>query len=338
MGRRDMSSTLRFSCSAAVAGALALSVFFSATVAAAAEAAYPERPVHIVVPWPAGGPNDAIARILSRSLGTALKQSVVVDNRPGGNGLVGAEAVTRATPDGYTILLVNSTPIAINVTPADPNGMVDTARLAPITLVGDIDFVFVTRPHLPVDSLKDYVTYARANPGKLKAGLPGVGSVPHFLTAQLIADEKLNVKIIPYQGTAATIKDLLGGHIDGHFETLGNVVPYLKDGSLKALAVANAKRSALTPDVPTTAEQGYAHLAASAWFALLAPAGTPPAVLQRLNDETVRILKSNDYREALFKIGASPRWSQLDETAAFIGTERVRWAAAVRKLDLQPKP
>ncbi|UZG42680.1 Bug family tripartite tricarboxylate transporter substrate binding protein [Caldimonas thermodepolymerans] len=249
-----------------IASALAALALGSTGLARAADpvADYPSRSIKVVVPSPAGGPNDAIARILAQRLEKVLGQTIVVEPRPGGAGLVGADAVARAKPDGYTLLLTYPAPVAVNVTPQDPRGMVDLTRIEPIALVAELEAVFVVHPKVPATDLKSFIAYTESQNGNARVAISAPGNFPALASEKFFLEQKIKARRVNYLGTAPAVKDLLGGHFDGHVEILTGVAPHIRAGKLRAIAVTSKARSPFLPDVPTALEQGYPTLLASA--------------------------------------------------------------------------
>lgn len=295
---------------------------------------YPDRPIRIVVPSPAGGPNDAVTRILATRLEKIFNQAILVDARPGGAGLLGADLVARAKPDGYTLLLTYPAPIAVNLTPADPKGMVDLSRIEPISIVAELEAVLVVNNEVPADSVTSFVDYIREQDGNAKIAISAKGNFPQLATEQWLQSEGLSVKRVNYLGTAPAVKDLLGAHYDGVVEILPGVAPLVKSGRLKALAVTSNERSPFLPDVPSAREAGYPQLIASAWFTLAAPKGTPPEIIDRLATEVTRITASEEYREALHTLGGVPKVTSPAQSREFILSEQARARTLIEKLGL----
>lgn len=295
-------------------------------------AQYPTRTVKIVVPSPAGGPNDAITRILSQRLEKVLGQAIVVEPRPGGAGLVGADAVARSKPDGYTLLLSYPAPVAVNVNPQDPRGMVDLTRIEPIALVAELEAVFVVNPKVPATDLKSFIAYTESQKGNAKVAISAPGNFPALASEKFFQEQKIQARRINYLGTAPAVKDLLGGHFDGHVEILTGVAPHIRAGNLKAIAVTSKTRSPFLPNVPTALEQGFPTLIASAWFVVAAPAGTPKPIIDKLSDAIGGITQSEDYKAAITALGGVARTSTAQEAREFIAAEQKRAAKIVAEL------
>jgi tripartite-type tricarboxylate transporter receptor subunit TctC len=272
---------------------------------------YPSRPIHLIVPFSAGGSADSTARVLATRIGSALGQSVVVENRTGGGAIIGAEFVKKAVPDGYTLLLGQSGPLSINPAvyknlPYDP-----VKDFAPVCLTTTYPYVMVVNASLGVKTLKEFVALAKSKPGGLNYGTTGVGSSNHLVTELFAGKAGIKMTHIPYRGTALAVTDLLAGQVQMVFSDPISALQYVKSGALVALAVTSKDRSPVAPDVPTIAESGYPGFDAIAWHGILAPAKTPPAIVARLNAEAVKALNDPDTRALLEKqaiqiVGSSP--------------------------------
>jgi tripartite-type tricarboxylate transporter receptor subunit TctC len=272
---------------------------------------YPSRPIHLIVPFAAGGSADSTARVLAARVGKTIGQSIVVENRTGGGAIIGAEFVNKAEPDGYTLLLGQSGPISINPAvyrnlPYDP-----IKDFAPVSLTTTYPYVMVVNPALGVKTLKEFVALARSRPGGLNYGTTGVGSSNHLVTELFAIRTGIKMTHIPYRGTALAVTDLLAGQVQMVFSDPISALQYVKSGALIALAVTSKDRSPVAPDVPTISESGYPGFDAIAWHGILAPAHTPPAIVARLNAEIVKALNDPDTRtlletQAIQIVGTSP--------------------------------
>jgi tripartite-type tricarboxylate transporter receptor subunit TctC len=310
---------------------LAVAVALSATPAFAQSAAsFPAKPVRIVVPFPPGGPLDATGRAIAQKLSEAWGQSVVVDNRPGAGGNIGADLVAKSPPDGYTVVMGALSTHAVNPS-LYPSMPYDAVRdFAPITLVAVTPNVLVVNPALPVHSLAELIAYAKANPNKLSFGSGSNGSAGHLAGELFKVDTGTDVVHVPYKGAAPAMQALLAGDTQFMFDNLASSMPQVKAGKLRALAVTTAKRSSLVPELPTMAEAGLTGFDISTWFGLLAPAGTPPDVIAKWNADVVKILKSPDMRERLMAQGAEPAPTTSAEFAVFIAAEVPKYAKIVK--------
>jgi len=298
--------------------------------ATAQSPAYPSRPIRFIVPLPAGGGADIVARIISERLTKSLGQQVLVDNRPGGGTVIGADLAAKAPPDGYTLLLGTATTHAINASlvrklPYDP-----IKDFSPITLVAVLPQIIVSHPSLPVASLKEFIALARKRPGEIFFASTGNGSANHLGGEMLNAVAGLKNVHVPYKGAAPALTDLLAGQVQFMFTTIPPALPHVKSGKLRALAVANAKRSSLLPDLPTTAENGAPGVEASSWNGVLAPAGTPRDIIARLHAEIGAVMKLPGVSDRLASAGVEPMLTTPEEFAAYIESETARYAKVVR--------
>jgi tripartite-type tricarboxylate transporter receptor subunit TctC len=301
-----------------------------ASAGAQAQAAWPSQPITLVVPFPPGGPTDLVARVLAQQLGSQLGQPVNVDNRPGANGNLGGGLVAKAAPDGYTVLYNTS---SITLSPALYKSLsYDVLRdLAPVTTTAVVPLALVVHPGLPVNSLKEFVAYAKANPGKLSYGSAGNGNVTHLGAFQLAQAQGIEAVHIPYKGSAPADVDLVAGQIQFMTETINSIAPFVRDKRLKLLAVTTAKRISLFPDVPTLAEQGMPGFEVGAWQGVMVPARTPRAVIDRLAVEINKALQSPEVKGKLAQQGAEPLGSTPDDYAAYLRSELARWARVVKQ-------
>ncbi|OZI34816.1 hypothetical protein CAL29_15225 [Bordetella genomosp. 10] len=302
----------------------------SSVAAAPAAADYPNNPIRIVVPFAAGGTSDLVTRILAQAMGAELRVPVIVDNRPGAGGNIGSELVARSAPDGYTLLMGTVATHGINVSlyksmPFDP-----VKDFAPISLVASTPSVLEVNPSLPVKSVADLIAYAKAHPGKLYFGSAGNGS-SHHLAGELF-DSMAGVKMthVPYRGTAAAVTDTMGGQVQVIFDTLPSAMPFVKSGQLRALAVTSAKRDPALPDLPTLAEAGLPGYEVGSWYGLLAPAGTPPAIVDKIGKVVAGIVHRPDIQQKLQAQGATAVGGTPAEFAAHIASEIRKWRPVVQ--------
>ena len=291
---------------------------------------YPAKPIRLVVPFPPGGPLDVVARSVGQKLSEAWGQPVVIDNRPGAGGNIGADLVAKSAPDGYTILEGALSTHAVNVTlygklPYDP-----IKDFAPITLVAVTPNVLVVNPSLPVSSVAALVAYAKANPGKLSFGSGSNGSAGHLAGELFKREAGIDMVHIPYKGGAPALQALLAGDTQLMFDNLANSTPQLKAGKLKALAVTTAKRSALAPELPTLAESGFTGFDIYTWWGFLAPAGTPKEIIDQWNAELTRILNAPEMRALFAQQGAEPSPTTPEQFAALIRSEIPKYARIVK--------
>ena len=315
----------------ALVGALCALGVTVATPAAAQT--YPTRPVNLVVPFPAGGTTDALARALGQELAKSLGQPVVVENKPGAGATLGADYVAKATPDGYTLLMgaVHHT-IATSVY---RNLQYDFQKdFAPVTTVALVPNILVVNPKVPAQNVEELLVLARKTPGKMTFGSNGVGTGQHLIGAQFQEAGDVILLHVPYKGSGPLTTDLLGGQIDMSFDTITPVLPHVKSGKLRALAVTTDQRSAALPDVPTLAEAGLKGFNMGTWFGVLAPAGTPPDVVARLNTEMVKVIKSPEFGKRMAEIGAVPIGNSSAEMARQIKEDTDNYAKLVKEANV----
>ena len=280
--------------------------------------------------FPPGQATDLVARLLAEKLSPALGQQVIVDNRPGQAGSIGAAAVAKAAPDGYTLLLSATAPLATN-----PNLYKDLPYqplrdLAPITRIGDLPFVLVARPTLGVSTVRELVTMAKAKPAQLTFASSGNGSTSHLSMEMFKTATGTDFRHVPYKGSPQAFTDVMGGAVDVVFDTAVYALPHVKAGRVKLLGVASARRSILMPEVATIAEQGVPGYDSGAWLAMLFPAGTPAPIIARMNSELHRIVRSAEVNERMLAMGAEPLLSTPEELAAHMKNELAKWGKAVR--------
>ena len=297
--------------------------------------AYPSRPIRIVVPYPPGGTSDILARSIGDKLTAALGQPIVVDNKPGANGNVGAEFVAKAAPDGYTVLLADIGALAISpsVYPALP---FDPARdFAPVSLVAYSPHILVVHPSVPATSVQELVALAKSKPGKLNFAISGVGGAPHLAGVEFAVRTGVKWEYIPYKGGSQAIADVAGGQADVTLNGMLATYPLVKGGKLRLLGVSSAQRMSAIPDVPTIAESGLPGFETGSWQGVVAPAGIPREVVSRLNAEIGRILGAPEMREKLAQQGAEVRTDTPEEFVAFIRAEMARWAKVVKDANVK---
>lgn len=296
---------------------------------------YPRRPIRLIVPYPPGGPTDVVARILASSLAAALKQSVVVDNRPGGAaGTVGAHVVASAEPNGYTLLLSQAGSLTIAPTlyrlDYDP-----LKAFAPIGIVAESPEILTVNPTLPAGSLVEFLAYAKNNPGKLNFGTPGTGTLPHLLGAQLQLAANIKLTDVPYRGAGPAVVDLLAGRMQMMIDSSSVLLVHIQSGKLRPLAVTSDRRLAQLPNVPTFAEAGYPQLTASLWTGLLAPAGTPAQIIKNLSDALTESLKTPAVSQAYQKLDVETKIVEPDELASFMAAETHKWADIIARAGIK---
>jgi tripartite-type tricarboxylate transporter receptor subunit TctC len=302
----------------------------------AAAQTYPNRPVRIVAPFPAGGGLDLVSRALGQRLSTALGQSIIIDNRSGADGMIGTEQVAKAAPDGYTLLISSTGPMVIN--PALNIKMpYDTLRnFAPITLVVVQPLCLVVHPSLPVKSVKELIALAKAKPGQLNYGSGGIGNGAHLAGEIFRTITSIDIVHVPYKGAAPAVVDLLAGQVQMMLNSIPVMLPFIKSAKLRALAVGADKRMAILPEVPTMRESGIAKFDANSWYGFFAPAGTPKEIVSRLNYESAKILRSQEMRDFMSPQGAEAIGDSPEEFSAHIRSELAKWAQAVKTAGVRP--
>ena len=316
-----------------IAAALAAGVLSGAGPAAAQT--YPSRTISLVVPFPPGGGVDALARIAAEKLAVALKQNVVVDNRAGGGGTVGTRAVARAEPDGHTLMLGHTGTISINPSLYVNAGYDPRKDFAPIGLIASMPVALIAHPSFPAKTVSDVIAIARKDPGKLNFGTSAVGTGGYLTAEYFKAAASLDMQIIPYRGTAQLMNDLIGGHVLISFGVLPPAIGNIQSGSLRAIAVTGKRRFSLLPDVPTAAESGLPGFDSVLHYGLLAPAGTPHAIVDRLNKELRALVETDQVRQRIQAEGGDAMTSTPEEYAKDIDQEETKWSALIRKLNLK---
>jgi tripartite-type tricarboxylate transporter receptor subunit TctC len=295
-----------------------------------AQLAYPAKPIRFVVPFPPGGPLDIVARYIGQDLNRAWNQPVLVDNRPGAGGNIGADIVAKAPPDGYTILMGAVSTHAINVTlysklPYDP-----IRDFAPITLVTSVPNVLVVHPSVPARNVKELIALAKARPGQLNFASGSTGSAGHLAGELFKTMAGVDMVHIPYKGAAPAVTDLLGGHVSLMFDNLASALPNIKAARVRALAVTTSRRSPFLPDLPTISESGLRGFDVGTWFGVFAPGGTARDIVMRLNTEIVRILNAPSMKERLAPLGAEAMPDTPEAFSALVKSEMAKYAKIVR--------
>ncbi len=299
--------------------------------------AWPAKPVRVVVPFPPGGSTDIVARIVAQKLGERLGQSMVIENRGGAGGTLGAAQVAKAAPDGYT-LLVASTSTHIVAPGVYPKLEYDPVKdFAPVSLMAVSPYLLVVNPALPAKSVKELVELARRQPGKLNYASAGVGSTTHLAMEMLKSASNTYMLHIPYNGNGPAGTAVIGGQVEILFGSLPALLPHAKGGRVRALAVGTLTRAPSMPEVPTVAESGYPGFDASLWLAVMAPAGTPQQIIERLHKEIVTVVQAADTREALDKAGAEPLTSSPAELAAVVRDGVVKYAKIIKTAGIKPE-
>jgi tripartite-type tricarboxylate transporter receptor subunit TctC len=292
---------------------------------------YPSRPVKIVVPFPAGGSNDIVARVLAQKLTERNGQSFYVENRGGAGGNIGAEAVASSEPDGYTLLLTAPPPLTINAAlykdmRYDPSG-----AFAPVALISSVPIVLAVHPSLGINSVQELIARAKAKPGTIFFGSSGNGSTNHLAGELLKSMTAIDIVHVPYKGAAPAMNDLVAGHIPMMFDNIPAVLPQVRAKTINAIAVAGSRRASALPDVPTVAESGVPGFEASAWFGLVAPAKTPAPILAKLESDVETILKMPDVQKRFDELGAEPGAVSGADFGKFLANETTKWTKIIRE-------
>ncbi|MBV7485082.1 tripartite tricarboxylate transporter substrate binding protein [Bordetella sp. BOR01] len=306
-----------------------LAAFALAANAAATAATWPDKPITLVVPYPPGGPTDIVARSVAQGLGEELGQTVIVDNRSGAGGNIGADMVAKSAPDGYTLLLA-TTAHAINMSLFKDLGYDTRKSFAPLSLLTKGPLVVVTRPDLPAKNVGELIALAKASPGKLTFASSGNGQSTHLAAELFNTMAGVRMVHVPYRGSAPAMTDVMGGQADIMFNTMLSSMPYVKDGKLRALAVTSAARSPAAPDIPTVAESGLPGYEATAWNGLMAPAGTPDAVVQALSAALRKVLGRPDLQKQFAQQGFDAEWMTPADYGKFLDNEIRKWAEVVK--------
>ena len=312
-------------------------VAFAQAPAAGSAQAYPNKPIRIIVAYTPAGTTDILARLVGQKMSESFGQPVITDNRAGANGNIGTDVAAKSTPDGYTLLMVTAGTHGINPGLYRKLPWDAVNDFAPISLVATVPNILVVNNSVPVKSVKEFIAHLKANPNKFNYGSPGNGSTGHLSQELFKTMTGTSMQHIPYKGSAGVLADVIGGQIIGTIDNMPVYLPQVKAGKIRALAVSTAKRSPAMPELPTIAESGVAGYNASAWFGLVAPAGTPKPVIDKLSAETQRILQLADVKERLLGLGAEPVGDKPDQFAAHIKVELAKWAKVIKeaKVDLQ---
>ena len=305
-----------------------LALVLSAAPFALHAQAWPSKQIRIIVPFPPGGFNDTLGRILAQELPRSLGQPVIVENKPGGGSIIGTELAAKSAPDGYT-LFIAALPFAV-VQSLSKTSFEVTKDFAPITLAGVSDNMLVAHPAFPVNSVQELIKLAKDKPGRINYGSSGAGTSVHLCMELFKTMTNTSMTHIPYKGSAPVVADLIGGQVDIMFDNLPNVIQHVRGGRMKALAVSGGKRSAAAPEVPTVAEAGVPGFDVTVWFGVLAPAGTPREIIQRLNAESTKIINSVDVADKFMKQGVSPSTGTPEQFGDLVKSEVVRWAKVIK--------
>jgi tripartite-type tricarboxylate transporter receptor subunit TctC len=319
---------------------VAMRILLAAIVIAGLNAAdamaqsYPNRPIKLIVPFPAGGPPDTIARLVGNDISARLGQNVVVDNRPGGGATIGTRAAASAEPDGYTLLYGSTTSLSIGPAVFKNLDYDPVKSFAPVASVSVGSMVVAVNAAVPAKTVQELVAYAKANPGKLHNG-SGVASPPHIAWGLFTLTTGTDIVFVPYRGMAQAMTDLVAGQIQMMIDGIGSLLPHIRDGKARALAVTGTTRSGDLPDVPTMIESGYPDYVLSFWTGILAPAGTPPELVAKVNAAINRGLQSPEMRQSLAKFNVEPNIASPQEFSAFLGAEARKWADIVKATNIK---
>lgn len=296
---------------------------------------YPNKPIRIIVAYTPAGTTDILARVLGQKMSESFGQPVIIENRPGANGNIGTDVAAKATPDGYTVLMTTAGTHGINPKLYRKLPWDAVKDFAPISLVAMVPNILVVNNSVPVKNVKEFIAHLKANPNKFNYGSPGNGSTGHLSQELFKAMTGTSMQHIPYKGSAGVLADVIGGQIIGTIDNLPVYLPQVKAGKLRALAVSSAKRSPAIPELPTIAESGVPGYNSGAWFGLVAPAGTPMPIVDKLSAETQRILKLPDVAERLSALGAEPVGDRPEQFAAFIKSEIAKWAKVIKDANVE---
>jgi tripartite-type tricarboxylate transporter receptor subunit TctC len=311
-------------------GLVAVMLCAQATSVAQTASAFPNQPIRMVVPYPPGGPTDITARVVAAEMSKTIGQNIVIDNRPGASGMIGSEMVTKATPDGYT-LLANASIHVINPS-VYPDMRFDAIKdFVPITQLAQVPLVLVVPANSPIKSVKDLVEYAKANPGKVNFGSAGSASAQHLAGESFKIAAGIQMQHIPYKGSAPALTDLAGGQLQLMFDSMPSATPMINSGKLRAIAVTTTTRAKARPDLPTIAESGFPGFDISTWYAYWAPKGTPADVVEKLAASAVQALKNPEVIAKYEAMGAEPVGSTPAQFAAYVESEAKKWNDIVKK-------
>lgn len=317
---------------------IAVTALFGAMPSASAQTApaYPARPIRVVVPFPPGGPTDVVARLIGHKMTERWGQQVVIDNRAGAGGTIGAELVARAAPDGYVLVMGSTANMAVNVT-LYPKLSYDPVRdFAPVNLAAVTPNLFVVHPGFPSHSIAEFIALAKAKPGTINYATGGTGTPSHLAAELFSTMAGIKMNHVPYKGSIPALTDIMGGQVTLMFDSMASALPFVKSGKLRALAQTGAKRVAALPDLATVGESGLPGYEVAGWFGLFAPANTPREIVVKLSAEITAILALADVKERYVALGAEPGPGNPDEFAAFLRSEIARWAKVIRESGARP--
>jgi tripartite-type tricarboxylate transporter receptor subunit TctC len=324
MSRRPRGIRTRLVFAAAAILCAAIAAIAPATAIAQA---WPAKPVRIIVPFPPGGGADTLARIMAPKLSEIWGQPVMIENKPGASGTIGADAVAQAPADGYTLLMSSTASLTEK----------NVAQFAPVSLVSASAYVVTLTSSLKAADIREFIALAKAAPGKLTFGSSGTGAASHLAGELFKAMAGVNLLHVPYKGTGQALTDLLAGHIHAMFAPAQTVMPHVQSGKLRALAVTSAKRAATLPDLPTVSESGVPGYAAVGWFGLLAPVATPKALVAAISADANRVLAQKDVRERMLALGSEPEGGTPEEFARFIRDDMAKWSRLMKEMGISPE-
>jgi tripartite-type tricarboxylate transporter receptor subunit TctC len=294
-------------------------VLFLSPISQAAEI-YPSKPIKVIVPFPPGGGADTLIRLIAPTVGELWKQSLIIENRPGASGFIGADLVAQSPADGYTLLMGSTAAVTEK----------NIAQFSPVALVSASPYVVTVNPALNVNSIKTLIAYAKANPGKVRYGSSGPGSASHLAGELFVSMTGVTLLHVPYKGTGQALTDLLAGHIDLMFAPAQTVMPQIESGKLLAIAQTGAKRSEALPNIPTVSESGLPGYNAVGWFGLFVPANTPKSVIQKINQTIMFVLGQERIRKAMLERGSDPASGSAEEFATFLRLDQSKWAKLIK--------
>ena len=298
---------------------------------------YPDRPVRLIAPFPAGGLADVIARAVGDQMAKSLGQPVIVENRAGAGGNTGADAVAKAAPDGYTLLMSSAGILTANPHLYAKMPFDAATAFIPVSNVAQMNMLVVVHPNVPAQNLKEFIALAKKDPGKLNFGSPGIGTTGHLGLAMLMHTAQIQITHVPYKGAAPAVTDLIAGQIDGVVDNPPTVISHIQGGKLRPLAYAAKERLPLLPDVPTAAEAGLANFEATSWFGIAAPAGTPQPVIARLHKAVAEATRTEVMKERFAKTGARLVGDTPEQFAAQIAAERKAWGEIIKAANIKPQ-
>jgi tripartite-type tricarboxylate transporter receptor subunit TctC len=305
-----------------------------ASLGAPAQGNWPVKPVKIIVPFPAGGPTDVMTRALADKLATALGHAVVIDNKPGAGGTIGSDLVAKSAPDGYTLLMATGSTHSVGPylgkVPYDPQ-----KDFAPVIYVGTATNILLVSPRLGVSNVRELIALARQKPGELNYATSGIGSVAHLTSEMFASMAGIKLTHVPYKGTQQSIADIASGQVAMLFDNVLTAKPHIDSGRLKGIAISSARRSELVPDIPTVAESGLPGFESSNWFGVFAPAGTPRAVIDRVNAEMNRIVKDAAIRERFHTLGFETTGGSPQDLASIMQSEAQKWSKVIRETNVK---